>query len=125
MAEGNDWAVWDEGEYQAYLETERLHFAWVMQHFGGLSAEEARVAAVEFYDYEPPDKPYRGLVFHDLAWHRAMQRIMAGCDYPFWHTHPVPEPLPDYPGYLAPEDVPEATWAELDALQRKLGGSAT
>lgn len=117
-----DWPAWDEREYLRYLEAERADYAWTMQHYGGLSADEARQAAVEFYDYEPPDKPYRGLVFHEVAWHWAMQRIMADCDYPFWHTHPVPQPPPDYPGYIAPEDVPQPTAAEVDELRRKLGG---
>ncbi|GGU29771.1 hypothetical protein [Lentzea flava] len=118
----SDWTPWDEGEYLAYLETERAHFAWVMRHYGGLSEEEARRAAVEFYEYEPPDASHRGFVFHEVAWHWAMEHLMAGCDYPYWHTHPVPEPPPDYPGYVAPEDVARPTPGELDALRRKLGG---
>ncbi|MBM7861216.1 hypothetical protein [Lentzea nigeriaca] len=119
----SDWTPWDESEYLAYLESERTDFAWAMQHYGGLSADDARQAAVEFYEYEPPDAPYRGLVFHDLAWDWAMERIMARCDYPYWHTHPVPEPPPDYPGYIAPEGVPRPTSDEMDALRRKLDGA--
>jgi hypothetical protein len=118
-----DWPAWDEREYLDHLETERTHFAWAMQHHGGLSADEARQAAVEFYEYEAPDAPFRGLVFHDLAWKWAMERIMAGCDHPCWRTHPVPEPPPDYPGYIAPGSTPLPTQADQDALRRELGGA--
>ncbi|MFD4672299.1 hypothetical protein ACFWNN_21405 [Lentzea sp. NPDC058450] len=114
-----DWEPWDEDEYVEYLETERLHYAWALEHFGRLTADEARQAALEFYEFEPPDAPYRGIVFHDLAWDWAMQRIMAGCDYPFWHTHPVPEPPPDYPGYVERRPV-ELTAEQEEALERRL-----
>ncbi|MBH5335728.1 hypothetical protein IHE55_13345 [Streptomyces pactum] len=67
--------TWTEEEYVSYLAAERRAYAWVMRRYGGLTATAAGVAAVEWYPYEPPDAPYRGLVFHDEAWHWAMSAI--------------------------------------------------
>lgn len=50
-------------------------FAWVMQRYGGLTAVEAAEAALEQCPYEASDTPYRGLIFHDEAWHWAMLSI--------------------------------------------------
>lgn len=66
---------WTEEEYVAYLAQERRAYAWVMRRYGGLTATRAGVEAVEHYPYEPADAPFRGLVFHDEAWHWAMSRI--------------------------------------------------
>ncbi len=46
-----------------------------MQRYGGLSAAQAQAAALERYPYEAADAPYRGMIFHDPAWHWAMLRI--------------------------------------------------
>jgi hypothetical protein len=66
-------SLWpDEDEYVSYLRSERRNFAWVMRRYGGMSLPESWAAALDAYPYEPADKPYRGLEFHDLAWHWAM-----------------------------------------------------
>ncbi|MCX4966761.1 hypothetical protein OHA98_18350 [Streptomyces sp. NBC_00654] len=64
--------TWSEEEYAAYLRDERRRYAWVMRRYGNLSPAESRAAAEERYAYEPADAPFRGLVFHDEAWHWAM-----------------------------------------------------
>ncbi|MEY9875011.1 hypothetical protein ABH931_004512 [Streptacidiphilus sp. MAP12-33] len=72
--------TWTEAEYDGYLQAERRRYAWVMRHYGGLDPEEAQAAAVEWYAYEPAEATFRGLVFHDEAWHWAMLAIH-GQDY--------------------------------------------
>lgn len=69
------WSEWTEAEYVAHLAGERRRFAWVMRNYGGLVAAEADAAALARYPYEGADVPYRGLVFHDEAWHWAMVTI--------------------------------------------------
>lgn len=76
---------WTEEEYVAYLAGERRRFAWVMHGYGSLTTAEADASALDLYPYEPPEAPFRGLVFHDEAWHWAMLKIH-GQDYP--RTHP-------------------------------------
>lgn len=84
MAQAQGWE-WAEEEYRACLEGERRAYAWVMRTYGGRSEEDARVAALEWYPYEPPGTPYRGLVFHDEAWHWAMLELKG--QY-YWAHHP-------------------------------------
>lgn len=67
--------TWSEAEYLEYLRSERRAFAWVMRRYGGLTPAEAWKEALECYPYEPADRAYRGLVFHDEAWHWAMLTI--------------------------------------------------
>ncbi|MFC7303072.1 hypothetical protein ACFQVC_02410 [Streptomyces monticola] len=67
--------TWSEAEYLAYLAQERLNYAWVLREHGGMTPDAAGAAALDDYPYEPADAPYRGLVFHDEAWHWAMLRI--------------------------------------------------
>ncbi|MFI7008472.1 hypothetical protein [Streptomyces sp. NPDC050145] len=69
---------WDEAEYLDCLRSERRAYAWVMRHHGGLSPARAEEAAAVCYPYEPADAPFRGLVFHDEAWHWAMTAIHGG-----------------------------------------------
>ncbi|WP_386066307.1 hypothetical protein ACFJIW_17440 [Tahibacter sp. UC22_41] len=89
----NPWQE-DETGYADYLEQERVLFAWCLRTVAGMPAAEAREAAEAFYDYEPASNPYRGLVFHDEAWHWAMLRI-AGPDY--WTTQPsLAQPSAEY-----------------------------
>ena len=76
--------TWTEAEYAAYLADERRRYAWVMWRHGGLSPAAARAAALEWYAHEPADAPYRGLVFHDEAWHWAMLALH-GARYPEDH----------------------------------------
>lgn len=63
---------WAESEYVEYLEGERRRYAWVMRRYGGLAPAEAEAAALDRYPYEADDAPWRGLIFHDEAWHWAM-----------------------------------------------------
>ncbi|MFI7349351.1 hypothetical protein ACIBSR_24265 [Streptomyces sp. NPDC049936] len=86
--------TWSEAEYLGYLQAERRGYAWVMQHHGGLTSAESEEAALEQYPYEPEDAPYRGLVFHDEAWHWAMVAIHG---YRYAMEHPeLAHPSPDY-----------------------------
>ncbi len=78
-------AGWSETEYIEHLLAERRRFAWVMQRHGGFSAADAEAAALEQYPYEASDAPYRGLVFHDRAWHWAMLKIYQDM---YWVDHP-------------------------------------
>ncbi|GAA1986872.1 hypothetical protein [Catenulispora subtropica] len=90
---GGDEPFAEEDEYLAYLKGERSRYAWVMRAYGGKSQEEADEAAELFYAYEPPG-PYRGLVFHDEAWHWAMLTLH-GHDYVTRLPHLV-EPPAEY-----------------------------
>ncbi|MFJ3921254.1 MULTISPECIES: hypothetical protein [Streptomyces] len=63
---------WSEAEYLDCLRSERRGYAWVMRHHGGLTPPQAGEAALKRYPYEPDDAPFRGLIFHDEAWHWAM-----------------------------------------------------
>lgn len=69
-----------EVEYLEYLREERSRYAWVLRTHGGVPASTAQEAAERRYPYEPPDAPYRGLIFHDEAWHWAMLEL-EGEDY--------------------------------------------
>ncbi|MFH7597407.1 hypothetical protein WDV06_20235 [Streptomyces racemochromogenes] len=69
-----------EAEYLDCLRGERRAYAWVMERYGGMPPQEAAEAAVRCYPYEPADDPYRWLVFHEEAWHWAMQAVH-GHDY--------------------------------------------
>ncbi|MFB6619581.1 hypothetical protein ACIGFK_42250 [Streptomyces sp. NPDC085524] len=88
--------TWSEAEYLDYLNAERRGYAWVMQHHGGLSPEEAMEAALKWYEYESADEPNRGLVFHDDSWHWAMSAIH-GDRYVLTH----PELVDSSPEYRA------------------------
>jgi hypothetical protein len=78
-------ADWSEDEYIQYLRDERRRYEWVMQRHGGLDAVQAAVAAATRYPFEPAETPYRGLVFHDEAWHWAMRDIHGD---QYWVSHP-------------------------------------
>ncbi|MEV0856933.1 hypothetical protein [Nocardia fluminea] len=87
---------WDEDNYVETLEAERRRHAWVLQKYGGKTPAEAEAETVEFYRYEEPDTPCRGLVFHDESWHWAMLGIHG--DY-YWRTHPhLAQPCAEYYG---------------------------
>ncbi|MFE2147682.1 hypothetical protein ACFXA3_39160 [Streptomyces sp. NPDC059456] len=86
--------TWDETEYLDCLRSERRGYAWVMRRHGGMAPEEAMEAALERYPFEPADAPYRGLIFHDEAWHWAMLAIH-GDRYPVEHPELV-QPSADY-----------------------------
>jgi hypothetical protein len=76
---------WKEKEYVDYLDHERHLFAWCLVAYGGILPTVARSSAEEFYRYQSATEPYRGLVFHDEAWHWAMLKI-AGEGY--WKARP-------------------------------------
>ncbi|GAA4609320.1 hypothetical protein GCM10023195_37460 [Actinoallomurus liliacearum] len=87
-------ADWSEEEYAEYLQAERRRFAWVMRRYGGLPPAQAEAAALDCYPYEASDAPFRGLVFHDEAWHWAMLTLH-GAHY--WREHPeLLDPSPEY-----------------------------
>ena len=88
--------TWSAAEYLDYLQSERRAYAWVMQHHGELASEEARKAALAHYPYESVEVSFRGLLFHDEAWHWAM-RANHGEGYAVEH----PELVHPSPGYLA------------------------
>jgi hypothetical protein len=85
-------ADWSEDEYVKYLQGERRRFAWVMQRHGGFTAAEAEAAALAQYPYEASDAPFRGLVFHEEAWHWALLTIYQGR---YWVEHPDLEAASD------------------------------
>lgn len=64
-----------EHAYRRTLEAERRSFAWVLRTYGGQTPARARAEALARYPYEPPGAPYRGLIFHDEAWHWAMLHL--------------------------------------------------
>lgn len=82
MAE-NPWT--SDEDYVPYLEAERSRYAWVMRTYGEMSAEQALAAAARRYPYKPADQPYRGLIFHDEAWHWAMIDLKGEL---YWTRHP-------------------------------------
>jgi hypothetical protein len=77
--------TWTEEQYAGNLRDERRRFAWVMQHYGGLTAAQAEAAALQRYPYEARDKPNRGLVFHREAWQWALRKIHGDM---YWVEHP-------------------------------------
>ncbi|MGH4036169.1 hypothetical protein ACQB60_45570 [Actinomycetota bacterium Odt1-20B] len=83
--------TWSEAEYTEYLESERRCYAWAMRRYGDLTPAEAWQAALECYPYEPSDAPFRGLVFHDEAWHWAMLKIYG---HRYARDHPELASLP-------------------------------
>lgn len=84
----------NEEEYLAYLRSERRRYAWVMRRHGGLTLPESWAAALDAYTYEPRDEPYRGLVFHDEAWHWAMLTLH-GSSYTVEHPE-LADPPDEY-----------------------------
>jgi hypothetical protein len=72
-------SAWDEKEYVEYLNHERHMLAWCLVTYGAVSHSDAKSRAEEFYKYEPETaEPYRGMVFHDEAFHYAMIQIFGG-----------------------------------------------
>lgn len=88
----DDWP--GEQEYCLYLAAERYLFAFVLGEHGGFSVAEAEREALLRYPYEPPEAEYRGLIFHDEAWHWAMLRLHGEG---YWRERPeLSEPSPAY-----------------------------
>ncbi|MFC4072013.1 hypothetical protein [Actinoplanes subglobosus] len=85
---------WDEDEYLQCLHDARRRYAWVMRRHAGLDATRAGIAAEKRYPFEASDDPYRGIAFHDEAWHRAMLDIHGNR---YWISHPdLAEPPAEY-----------------------------
>lgn len=80
-----DWSEDEEEEYLRYLEGERRAFAWVLRTYGTLDPHRARDESLKRYPYQPPDAPFRGLIFHDEAWHWAMLHLQGEG---YWRTRP-------------------------------------
>lgn len=69
-------------------------FAWCLVNCLDKSRDEATDAALAFYAYEPAIDAYRGLVFHDEAWHWAMRRFVGEG---YWRNRPdLAEPSAEY-----------------------------
>lgn len=91
MSTPNPWS--EESKYLAYLERERRLFAWTLRQYGSFTEVAADDAALARYPYEAPGD-YRGLIFHDEAWHYAMIRIHGE---QYWIAHPgLQAPPPEY-----------------------------
>jgi len=60
-------------------------YAWCLMKYGAIPPDQARTQAESFYEYEPATDQYRGLVFHDEAWHWAMIRIFGEG---YWNHRP-------------------------------------
>ena len=75
----------NESGYAEHLSHERHMFAWCFVQHGGATHTEAVILAESFYSYESEAEPYRGLVFHDEAWHWAMLRIVGE---QYWQLRP-------------------------------------
>lgn len=88
------WPEWDETEYRAYLAAERRCYIWTLRRYGDFTPAQAEAEADTVYAYEPSETPYRGLVFHDEAWHWAMTRIF-GTTYTVDHPE-LRSPSPEY-----------------------------
>ena len=88
----NPWS--DDEKYIAALDEERRLFAWCLITYGGISAEQANKIAEERYEYEPPEDRYRGMIFHDTAWHWAMIYLFGER---YWEARPeFAEPSQEY-----------------------------
>lgn len=85
-------STWTEEEYRDYLEEERRLFALALVEFGSFSEAMANKEALKRYPYEPPETPFRGLIFHDLAWHWAMCRIHG---HGYWWSQPELQTPPE------------------------------
>ncbi|MFI9556015.1 hypothetical protein [Nonomuraea endophytica] len=75
MDQSQSGPAWTEDEYVAQLRDERRRFTWVIRQHGGLVPAAAEEAALQRYPYEAEGTPYRGMIFHDEAWHWAMLKI--------------------------------------------------
>jgi hypothetical protein len=91
VEEDQEWLAWAEDEYAQYLQGERTRYAWVMRTYGAMTPAQAEEAAIRHYPYEPPETPFRGLVFHDEAWHWAMLTLK-GDQYVLCHPELVEPP---------------------------------
>lgn len=63
---------WTEEEYLLYLKADRALYAWCLSRVGGIPVDEAANRAEVRFPYEPPHKPFRGLIHHAGAWEIAM-----------------------------------------------------
>ena len=87
---------WSEEEYTEYLAYERHMFAWCLVIHGNISWPDALLQAEQRYPYESAREPYRGMIFHDEAWHYAMLRLFGD---QYWLDRPeLGSPSDEYRG---------------------------
>ncbi len=83
-----------EEDYVYLLKQQRHMYTWCLRNIGSLTAHEAKLESEKLYNYEPPDKEYRGIVFHDDAWHWAMLKIKGE---QYWSNFPdLVDPTNEY-----------------------------
>lgn len=103
---------WSEEEYNECLLHERHMYAWCLIRYSGMSVQEAQARAETFYQYQAPGTPYRGLLFHDEAWHWAMLKVFGDG---YWQNKPdYAKPTKEY------EEVSSACFASLTPEARPL-----
>ncbi len=74
-----------EKDYVRYLVHERHMFAWCLITHGGVAPVAALTQAEVRYPFEAATEPFRGIIFHDVAWHWAMLALFG---QRYWHSHP-------------------------------------
>ena len=77
--------IWTEQEYLEILSHERHMFAWCLVTYGDALQAEADAQALLRYPYEPAEEKFRGLLFHDEAWHWAMLHLFGEG---YWRSRP-------------------------------------
>ncbi|MGY6651589.1 hypothetical protein ACXIZN_05425 [Amycolatopsis sp. TRM77291] len=99
---------WSEDEYARCLASERERYAWVMRVYGSMTPAQSLDAAVRRYPYEESGNPFRGLVFHDEAWHWAMLALKGEA---YWSSYPE---LAEPPTAYRALDLQPAEGSKLD-----------
>jgi len=74
-----------EKDYIEYLAHERHMFAWCLVTHGGVTRVAAQTQAEARYPFEIATEPFRGIIFHDMAWHWAMLALFGE---QYWLSHP-------------------------------------
>ena len=89
-----EWPDWPEDDYTAFLTAERHLYAWCLAKYGGITLPLALEEANRRYPYQPPNTPYRGMIFHDISLHWAMLKIYGEL---YWKSHPeLEKPSAEY-----------------------------
>ena len=83
-----------EIEYLDQLKQQRHMYEWCLKHIGRYPENKATEEAERVYAYKPSSDEYRGLVFHDDAWHWAMLKLKGE---QYWLNCPeCKSPSPEY-----------------------------